>query len=209
MKLISRKVEDASLLAACLVCGVLFRGVGTSAEWKAAAEQGGSCCKSYRRNKRCLVLNSIAAQPSHSRRPPRRCDNRAISQYRGGKNKQEVEKTHPFFVVYCPVKRASAPSILTQWSFQMLKGGGEGGGGERGRVGWDGGERRGARADHNTKVQAGEGWMSDGGERLRVAASCAPSGGFTRVQCPPTPTSHTAQQCSVGSTRAHLSLTCF
>lgn len=40
------------------------------------------------------------------------------------KNNQEREKkTHPFFVVYCPVKRASAPSILTQWSFQMLKGG--------------------------------------------------------------------------------------
>lgn len=47
-------------------------------------------------------------------------------------------------MVYCPVKRASAPSILTQWSFQMLKGGEgvvvvvvEGGG--WGRVGWDGG----------------------------------------------------------------------
>lgn len=44
-------------------------------------------------------------------------------------------KTHPFFVVYCPVKRASAPSILTQWSFQMLKGGE----GVVGGVGWGGG----------------------------------------------------------------------
>lgn len=39
------------------------------------------------------------------------------------KTTKRGKKTHPFFVVYCPVKRASAPSILTQWSFQMLKGG--------------------------------------------------------------------------------------
>lgn len=48
------------------------------------------------------------------------------------------KKTHPFFVVYCPVKRASAPSILTQWSFQMLKGGE----GVVDGVGWGGGGRR-------------------------------------------------------------------
>ena len=28
------------------------------------------------------------------------------------------------FVVYCAVKRPSAPSILTHWSFHMLRGGG-------------------------------------------------------------------------------------
>lgn len=49
------------------------------------------------------------------------------------------KKTHPFFVVYCPVKRASAPSILTQWSFQMLKGGE---GVVVDGVGWGGGGRR-------------------------------------------------------------------
>lgn len=44
-------------------------------------------------------------------------------------------------MVYCPVKRASAPSILTQWSFQMLKGG-EGVEEEEEveGVGWDGEE---------------------------------------------------------------------
>lgn len=42
-------------------------------------------------------------------------------------------------MVYCPVKRASAPSILTQWSFQMLKGGEGGSGGGDGGGGGGGG----------------------------------------------------------------------
>lgn len=62
-------------------------------------------------------LRAVSPEPS-----PRRCAIRVILQFKGKKNNQE-DKTHPFFVVYCPVKRASAPSILTQWSFQMLKGG--------------------------------------------------------------------------------------
>lgn len=60
---------------------------------------------------------------------PHRCAIRVIPQFRGEKEKkknkreEEEKKNSPFFVVYCPVKRASAPSILTQWSFQMLKAG--------------------------------------------------------------------------------------
>lgn len=66
----------------------------------------------------CVKYHFHTASPERS---SYRSAIRVIPQFK--KNKQEGKKTHPFFVVYCPVKRASAPSILTQWSFQMLKGG--------------------------------------------------------------------------------------
>lgn len=80
-----------------------------------------ACCKSYRGNKRCRVLK-YHLRAASLERSPYGCAIRVNSAIQK-KQPREGKKTHPFFVVYCPVKRASAPSILTQWSFQMLKGG--------------------------------------------------------------------------------------
>lgn len=68
------------------------------------------------------MLNFHAASPEQF---PYRRAIRVIPQFKKKKetSKEEEKKTTHPFVVYCPVKRASAPSILTQWSFQMLKGG--------------------------------------------------------------------------------------
>lgn len=93
------------------------------------------------------------------------------------------DTTHPFFVVYCPVKRASAPSILTQWSFQMLKGGeGEareevaGGGGEGGRVGVRNRhtkveEKTRTREQRRLQLQRGDSWRSRAASRAPHAGS--------------------------------------
>lgn len=114
----SQTVKDAEPpLAHCGVFLISFFFFFYHPEW-----DHGSCCKSYRGNKRCLVLNFHAASPEQF---PYRRAIRVIPQFKKKKetSKEEEKKTTHPFVVYCPVKRASAPSILTQWSFQMLKGG--------------------------------------------------------------------------------------
>ena len=99
--------------------------------WDAVAD---ACFTPNRGNKRCPALNIHAV--ALEQLPPR-CAIRVIPPFWRNAHEEEKKKTHPFFVVYCPVKRASAPSILTQWSFQMLKGGE----GVVDGVGWGGGGR--------------------------------------------------------------------
>lgn len=112
--------------------------------------------------------------------------NSTIQRREGGKNTSKrrwrgKKKNSPFFVVYCPVKRASAPSILTQWSFQMLKAGRGGGGRGRVWVGWGGGGVRGAgvgvrkTGERRSQHKGGEKWNCARRRVSRVSGAAASS----------------------------------
>lgn len=123
----------------------------------------GSCCKSYRGNKRCLVLNFHAASPEQF---PYRRAIRVIPQFKKKKrNKQRGGKKNnsPLCgLLSCQAGLCAIDSHSVVFSDAKRRRGGGG----WGRVGWVGGgvwmkgggcrggcEKQTGRADHNTKVE--------------------------------------------------------
>lgn len=129
----SQTVKDAEPpLAHCGVFLISFFFFFYHPEW-----DHGSCCKSYRGNKRCLVLNFHAASPEQF---PYRRAIRVIPQFKKKKrNKQRggKKKNSPLCgLLSCQAGLCAIDSHSVVFSDAKRR---RGGGGGWGRVGWVGG----------------------------------------------------------------------